>query len=305
MLLQLATRIQEHLGVLGPSDRFADQIARVWQDAACEEWAFHEHVVVAWGITQRKQQQGLIDHSPLAYLLGVLRERLTRPARPARVRRAGMPQRPMFGSLNAPAPAQDPAFLKQVRSRLGDVGDQELWVRALEEIRGIVTAGNFGQWFTRTVLLSAPDVLTVVTDTQFQQQWLQRNSEHVVRPHVPDDQRRPLRYVMIQDILDERRGRPAALQLAQETAGHDSATQDSSHWDAIKQKLATTLAPTVYKTRVANTYQLASDDPPTIVVHCPDAATCQWLERQLGRQIAEIAARLAGEPRPVRFVNGA
>jgi hypothetical protein len=71
-------------------------------------------------------------------------------------------------------------------------------------------------------------------------------------------------------------------------------------WAAIKSELATQLAATVYKTRVAPTYQDPSV-PDCILVRCPDTTTSRWLERQLGRAVAEIAAGLGGDLRPIRF----
>ncbi len=84
--------------------------------------------------------------------------------------------------------------------------------------------------------------------------------------------------------------------------GDGDAAQEPPLWDAIKQELATILAPAVYKSRVAGTYQLPASGP-AIVVRCPDGATSRWLERQLGRSIADIAARLAGAPQPIRFTG--
>jgi hypothetical protein len=71
-------------------------------------------------------------------------------------------------------------------------------------------------------------------------------------------------------------------------------------WDGIKRELATMLAPAVYQSRVAQTYQALSDEA-AIVVRCPDSATSRWLERQLGRMIAEIAASMVDTPLPIRF----
>jgi hypothetical protein len=87
----------------------------------------------------------------------------------------------------------------------------------------------------------------------------------------------------------------------QET-GHEAGIERPPLWDAIKQELATILAPAVYKSRVAGTFQLPAGGP-AIVVRCPDGATSRWLERQLGRSIADIAARLDDNPAPIRFTD--
>jgi len=110
----------------------------------------------------------------------------------------------------------------------------------------------------------------------------------------------------IQSLQLTERQETVARQPVQETAAGDRTAEEAALWEGIKRELATVLAPTVYKTRVAPAYQIASDDAGAIVVCCPDAATCHWLERQLGRMIAEIAGGLAGEGCPaVRFVAGA
>ncbi|MDB5077781.1 MAG: hypothetical protein JWO42_3960 [Chloroflexi bacterium] len=86
----------------------------------------------------------------------------------------------------------------------------------------------------------------------------------------------------------------------QETGETPEHAPSRSVWDGIKTELAAVLAPAVYKSRVAPTYQLPSDEP-AIVVQCPDGATSRWLERQLGRMIVEIAAGLVESPLPIQF----
>jgi hypothetical protein len=87
----------------------------------------------------------------------------------------------------------------------------------------------------------------------------------------------------------------------QET-GHEIGNGHAPLWEAIKQELASVLAPAVYKSRVATTFQLPAAGP-AIVVRCPDSATSRWLERQLGRSIADIAARLDSNPAPIQFTD--
>jgi hypothetical protein len=61
------------------------------------------------------------------------------------------------------------------------------------------------------------------------------------------------------------------------------------------------LAPSVYQSRVARTYQSAASGP-EILVCCPDTATCQWLERQLGRSVAATVRALGGDPAAIRYI---
>jgi hypothetical protein len=73
-------------------------------------------------------------------------------------------------------------------------------------------------------------------------------------------------------------------------------------WDAIKGELGAVLAPAVFQARVATTTQVAREGA-TLMVRCPDLASCQWLDRQLGRMIREISIGLTPEPPTIRFVS--
>ncbi len=88
---------------------------------------------------------------------------------------------------------------------------------------------------------------------------------------------------------------------SQEKADRGLDVAYSAIWDSIKSELATILAPSVYQSRVAPTYQRGSDEAGRIVVQCPDGATGRWLERQLGRTIREILHTLSGGSCAISF----
>ena len=93
----------------------------------------------------------------------------------------------------------------------------------------------------------------------------------------------------------------AALDFSQERVERAGDAAHSTVWERVKNELSTVLAPSVFKSRVAPTVQLAAEGSGEIVVHCPDIATSRWLERQLGRTIREIAQALPGGSPPIRF----
>jgi hypothetical protein len=88
---------------------------------------------------------------------------------------------------------------------------------------------------------------------------------------------------------------------AQETEAATNGTVAPPLWDRIKEELAAELAPSVYASRVAATTQIACAGG-TLTIRCPDAATGRWLERSLGRKVAQIAALFVDEPPRMRFV---
>lgn len=101
----------------------------------------------------------------------------------------------------------------------------------------------------------------------------------------------------IQPVQDTDRQETDAAIHSQERAG----SHEPAFWQAVKQELSQVLAPSVYQSRVARTYQSATSGP-EILVCCPDTATCQWLERQLGRSVAATVRALGGDPAAIRYI---